>query len=178
MTSYHLTLGGQGYLVDLASYRKEAGEQFAGKQAVSTRQYADLKDVGVWAQTDWRDGRGATRWSEASAARWAAGAGLDTLTAGQVQSGPGAVAVAAWAPSPAAGSIAGFVTYRGGLFWCTAVGGTLYLWRAESEGVAPANWTRTDTAVGGLAVYKDAVWVGSGSSGSLYRWDAGLGTFT
>ena len=53
-----LTLNGQGFLIDLASYRKQAGEQFAGKQASGNRLYADLKDVAVWAQTDWRGGRG------------------------------------------------------------------------------------------------------------------------
>ncbi|MBX5490801.1 MAG: hypothetical protein IRZ14_06560 [Chloroflexi bacterium] len=178
MGPYHVELDGQGYLIDLASYRKDAGEQFASKQAVSTRYYADLKDVGVWVQTDWQAGRGATRWREAEAARFAAGAGLDTLTPGEVRCGPRAVPIVAWAPVAPARQIIGFVTYRGGLFWATVASGTLALWRAESEAMAPACWTVPDGAVGGLAVYRDAVWLGSGTSGNLYRWDASLGTLT
>jgi hypothetical protein len=178
MAAYHLTLNGQGYLIDLASYRKEAGAQFAGKQASGNRLYADLKDVAVWAQTDWRGGRGYRRWDERTPTRWQAGAGLDTLGEGQLQSGPSATAVSAWAPSPAAGGIRGFVTYRSGLFWATAVSGTLYLYRAETEGVAPAVYSAAGpTAAGGLAAYKDAVWLGSGSDGKLYQFDASAGTF-
>ncbi|HLI29352.1 MAG TPA: hypothetical protein VKZ60_19985 [Chloroflexota bacterium] len=177
MRPYHVELGGQGYLVDLASYRKEAGEQFAPKQAVSTRYYADLKDVGAWAQVDWQGGRGATRWQEVEAARFAAGAGLDTLRAGEVRCGPRAVPVAAWAPQPPTRQVVGFVTYRGGLFWATVAGGTLALWRAESEAGLPARWTVADGAVGGLASWGNAVWVGSGTGGQVYRWEAGSGTF-
>jgi hypothetical protein len=178
MTVYHLTLNGQGYLVDLASYRKQAGEQFAGKQASGNRLYADLKDVAVWAQTDWRGGRGYRRWDESRPSRWQAGSGLDTLGEGQLQSGPSASPVTAWNPSPAAGLVRGFVTYRSGLFWATAVGGTLYLYRVETEGVAPASYSAAGpTAAGGLAAYKDAVWLGSGSDGKLYKFDASAGTF-
>jgi hypothetical protein len=178
MTAYHLALNGQGYLIDPASYRKQAGEQFAGKQASGNRLYADLKDVAVWAQTDWRGGRGYRRWDAARPERWQAGNGLDTLGEGQLQSGPSATAIAAWAPSPAATVIRGFVTYRSGLFWATAVGGTLYLYRAETEGVAPAVYSAAGpTVAGGLAAYKDAVWLGSGSDGKLYQFDASAGTF-
>jgi hypothetical protein len=179
MTAYHLTLNGQGYLIDLASYRKQAGVPFAGKVAAGNRVYADLKDVAVWAQTDWRGGRGFRRWSDATPDRWQAGSGLDTLGEGQVQSGPAAQPIAAWAPNPAVATIRGFVTYRSGLFWATAAGGTLRLYRAETEGGAPAVWaTAGPTAAGGLAAYKDAVWLGAGSDGRLYRFDASLGTFT
>ena len=75
MTTYHLTFNGQGYLIDLASYRKEAGAQFAGKQASGNRLYADLEDVAVWTQTDWRGGRGYRRWDERTPTRWQAGGG-------------------------------------------------------------------------------------------------------
>ena len=67
MTAYHLTLNGQGYLIDLASYRKQAGVPFAGKVAAGNRVYADLKDVGVvvglnrylevWNPQRWREER-------------------------------------------------------------------------------------------------------------------------
>ncbi len=175
---YHLTLNGQGYLIDLASYRKEAGEPFAGKQASGNRLYADLKDVAVWAQTDWRGGRGSRRWDERAPARWQAGSGLDTLGEGELRSGPSASAIPAWAPSPAAGALRGFVTYRSGLFWAAAASGTLYLYRAEQEGVAPASYSAAGpAAAGGLAAYKDAVWLGSGSDGKLYKFDASAGTF-
>src|SRR5439155_19835072 len=109
------------------------------------------------------------RWDDGAPDGCRAGAGLDTLGAGQLSSGRAAVPVAGWAPSPAASLVRGFVTYRSGLFWCTVASGTLYLWRGETEGVAPASYTRADTAIGGMAAFADAVWVGSGSSGSLYR---------
>ena len=80
MAQYHLTIGTQGYLVDLASYKKTAGDQFAGKQAVSTRLYADLRDVEVWAQQDWVGGRGAKRWTAENSRRFIAGSGLNTAS--------------------------------------------------------------------------------------------------
>jgi hypothetical protein len=179
MASYHVTLGGQGYLIDLASYRKEAGDQFAGKQASGNRLYADLRDVAVWAQTDWRGGRGYRRWDDAAPNRWQAGSGLDTLGEGQLTSGPAATAIAAWDPSPAVGVIRGFVTYRSGLFWGAAAAGTLYLYRAETEGSAPASYSAAGpSAAGALAAYKDAVWQGSGSDGKLFKFDASAGTYT
>jgi hypothetical protein len=177
MTAYHLTLNGQGYLIDLPSYRKQAGDQFAGKVAQSTRLYADLKDVAVWAQTDWRGGRGYRRWDERAPSRWQAGSGLDTLGEAQIQSGPSAVPIAVWNPAHPAAGIRGFVTYRSGLFWATAVGGTLYFYRVETEGVAPAEYSVASvSAVGGMAAYKDKVYVGSGSDGKLIAWDASAGT--
>src|SRR5918912_4211419 len=101
MAQYHVTLNGQGYLIDVASYRKQAGEQFAGKQASGNRLYADLKDVAVWAQMDWRGGRGYRRWDTSRPDRWQAGGGVDTLGEGQLQSGPSATAIAARTPNPA-----------------------------------------------------------------------------
>lgn len=177
MRPYHVELGGQGYLLELASYRKRAGDVFVPRQAVSTRYYADLRDVGVWAQTDWQGGRGATRWHEADPARFAAGGGLDTLTPHELRCAPRAVPVAAWAPDPPTRQVVGFVAYRGALFWVTVAGGQLTLWRAESEATAPARWSVGDTACGGLAVGHDGVWAGSGTSGQVYRWAAATGTF-
>jgi len=177
MTSYHLTIGSQGYLIDVASYRKQAGDQFAGKQAVSTRLYSDLRDVEVWAQQDWSQGRGGHRWD--GSPRFAGGSGLNTLTPAQVQSGSAATAITNWNPSPAVATIrGGLVTYKSNLYWATASGGTVYAWQASSEGSAPGVLSIAGSSVGAIAVYKDAVWYGDGVGGKLWKFDPGAATFT
>ncbi len=179
MTSYHLTLGGQGYLIDLASYKKQAGDQFAGKQAVSTRLYSDLRDVEVWAQQDWSGGRGGKRWTKGEEDRFAGGSGLNSLVAAELTSGYKASAISNWNPSPAVLSIqGGLVTYKGALYWGTASGGNVYAWQASSEGSAAGSLSIAGSSVGSLGVYKDAVWYGSGSDGKLWKFDPGAATFT
>src|SRR5437868_10403066 len=112
MAQYHLTIGTQGYLIDLASYKKMAGDQFAGKQAVSTRLYADLRDVEVWAQQDWAGGRGAQRWTSDAATRFAGGSGLNTLTLAQLTSGYKATEVTNWVSLHMSTRPVGLVSYK------------------------------------------------------------------
>jgi hypothetical protein len=177
VAQYHLTIGSQGYLIDLASYRKTAGDQFAGKQAVSTRLYADLRDVEVWAQQDWSGGRGALRWTAETAHHFSGGTGLNTLTASQLTSGYAATEIANWAHGTS--YMNGLVGYKSALYGAVVAGGNLFFQRMETEGaVAGFGSIAGPTIAGALAAYKDAVWVGSGSDGKLGKYDPGAATFT
>ncbi|HZU06174.1 MAG TPA: hypothetical protein VFB73_09375 [Chloroflexota bacterium] len=180
MPQYHITLNGQGYLVDLRRYRKTAGDAFVARRATGPLSYADLRDISTWAQTTWAEGHAPTPApaDPAPPARFARAQALDTLTPAALRLAPQAVPIPAWDPTPAAPRIHGFLPYRGALFWATAQGGTLTLYRAETEALPPAAFTRAEAAVGGLAVFRNAVWVGAGTTGAVHRWDAGSGTFT
>src|SRR5579884_3095762 len=125
-----------------------------------------------------RQGANPSRPQRARAPCCARAQALDTLTPAALRLAPQAVPIPAWDPTPAAPRIHGFLPYRGALFWATAQGGTLTLYRAETEALPPAAFTRAEAAVGGLAVFRNAVWVGAGTTGAVHRWDAGSGTFT
>src|SRR5262245_26035742 len=87
MTSYHLTLDGQGYVVDLPSYRKSVATPFAGKLADGEPRYQDLLQSSVWAQSDWRGGISLERYDPSHPDRYGMAAGVDGLQ-GDVRSGP------------------------------------------------------------------------------------------
>ena len=74
----------------------------------------------------------------------------------------------------------GFVTYKSALYWAYTGGGFLYVYRAENEAAESAitAGSISETAVGGMAAYKDAVWIGSGTSGALYKYDVGGASFS
>ena len=175
MAQYHITIEGQGFLIDLSTYRRGSSAVFPFQTHQATQLVREAASIRAWTQADWRGGRGGEHWTRDPENRFRGGAGLDGLTEGLLQSGPSATVLTNWNPSPACTTLVGFVTYRSGLFWATAVSSTLYLYRAETEGVGASVYTRSDTAPGGMAAYKDGVYLGSGTSGALYRWDASSG---
>ena len=88
MTSYPISLGGQGYMLDMATYRRTAADLFSPRRSDGELSYSDLALGGGVPITSWSGGHGvvsAVQGSE-SAYRW--GAGLDGYTApGAVQLG-------------------------------------------------------------------------------------------
>ncbi|HZT08594.1 MAG TPA: hypothetical protein VFC51_16345, partial [Chloroflexota bacterium] len=78
MATYHLTLDGQGYLIDEASYRKAVASPFAPKQRQGDAGYGDLARASVWALTDWRGGMGYNTFDPDRPDRYDSGPGIDS----------------------------------------------------------------------------------------------------
>jgi hypothetical protein len=57
-----VVLDSQGYLIDLASYRKRVNEPFAPKRRAGDPGYGDQALASVWAQENWQQGFGFDRW--------------------------------------------------------------------------------------------------------------------
>jgi len=87
---YHVTLNGQGYLIDLGAYVRRAFEPFALKRAQGARSYGDLRGPEqVHALSDWSGGEGQVRYGAEAPARYRAGDGIDVWSVpGGVRLGP------------------------------------------------------------------------------------------
>ena len=78
MTLYHVTLNGQGYVLDLDRYVKRIREPFAAKQGSGSVALADLRGPEqVLAISDWSGGDGAVQHEDAGAGQYRSGASLD-----------------------------------------------------------------------------------------------------
>ena len=71
MTQYHVTIASQGYILDLARYRKRVHAPFASKQSQGALAVADLKGPEqVLTIADWSGGEGYVQHDEAHPGRW------------------------------------------------------------------------------------------------------------
>lgn len=87
---YHVTLNGQGYLIDLDRYVRRSFDPFAAKRAQGDRSYADLRGTTqVLRLTDWSGGEGRTQQDQSGAAMYRTGEGIDVASQpGGVRLGP------------------------------------------------------------------------------------------
>ena len=87
---YHVTLNGQGYVLDLGAYARRAFEPFALKRAQGARSYGDLRGPAqVLRLTDWSGGEGQVQQDQLGPSRYRAGDGIDVWSVpGGVQLGP------------------------------------------------------------------------------------------
>jgi hypothetical protein len=97
MVAYHVTLNGQGYVLDLDQYKKRPRPPFAGKIAGGALSLDDLRGPEqVLRLTDWSGGEGQAQHDTSRPSRYRAGAGLDGYSApGSVQLEPYAALIAA-----------------------------------------------------------------------------------
>ncbi|MCC6179476.1 MAG: hypothetical protein IT305_29555 [Chloroflexi bacterium] len=173
MAGYHVTLDGQGYVLDLRRYRKGVAETFARKQASGLRSYGDL--VGpeeVWRLSDWRGGEGFERDDAASGSGpggYRQGYGLDVASdGGGARLGNGTVLenVGSYAANTVGGIYGGKVYFGADLplvrVWDGATVGNL---AAEGFGLLAG-----ETPIS-FAVFMNRLYVGVANSGRVASYD-------
>jgi hypothetical protein len=80
VTQYHVTLNGQGYILDLGRYKKRVHAPFAAKSSTSSESFAagDLRGPEqLFTLSDWSGGEGYVQQDSAPAGGWRQGSGLD-----------------------------------------------------------------------------------------------------
>ncbi|MBI4494783.1 MAG: hypothetical protein HY690_18560 [Chloroflexi bacterium] len=77
MAQYHVTLGGQGLILNLKAYEKRPATPFAQKLATGDRTYDDLTHDQVMVESDWSGGDGQLVRDPAQPGRYRAGQGVD-----------------------------------------------------------------------------------------------------
>jgi hypothetical protein len=125
MAQYHVTLGGQGLLLDLEKYSKRVLPPFVDKDRSGDASYADLSIEQVWQLTSWADGDGAgtfLEWLASAPDRYRSGTGLDGYSV------PGVLKVGPNLNTSYASTNNGlwlFASYKGKLL-CGAADGKVY----------------------------------------------------
>lgn len=164
--TYHVTLAGQGLLLDLQSYRRSLAEPFAGKSARGDLSYGDLRDELVVLIDDWSGGEGFTRHAPDEPARYRSGPALDIAgEPGALRQGPHltnlAVAAANPGPMPVRAAL-------GKLYW-GADGGKLKSYDGAS--VVTAATLATGGNIAAMVEYEGFLYLGKTGNGSIARWD-------
>lgn len=162
---YHLTLGGEGLMIDLGTYRKRVARQFADRLADGDLDTGDLLTETVWRTADWSGGDGTLRFDPAKPSRFRSGAGGDGFSeAGSLRLGPGLV-------SSFASTVAGFTVaamFRS-LLYAGTTDGKVYVLSGGSWSLS-----RDLSKAGGiraLAVHRDELYVGNGTDGIVASFD-------
>jgi hypothetical protein len=162
---YHVTLGGQGLVLDLAGYRKRAAAPFAGKVASGDRSYGDLAHEQVWAVSDWSGGEGYLQFDAEAPGRWRSGLGADGSSA------PGSLRVGPSLQASFASGLDGFTVLQpyGGKLYAGTTDGKVYQ-------LSGGSWTLSrDTGKAGgvrsMAVFRGELFVGNGSDGVVDSYD-------
>ncbi len=154
MTAYHVTLDGQGYILDLASYRKRLVGAGAG---------GELAEPRAWTMDDWRKGVGYARWEPRV---YYSGTNIDP-TAGDLRVGRGRTTVS----TPGAGitDLWSLIVYNGALYAPRGDGTDIY---SSTDGVT---WTNPhDTGYAGhrgLCLFNGWLMIGSSASGAVTKFD-------
>jgi hypothetical protein len=168
VTSYHVTLDGQGLILDLGTYRKQVAPPFADKVAQGDRTYQDLFFEQVWQLGDWSGGDGVIgylHWDAGRPDRYRSGSGVDGYSQpGSLQVGPDLVSSGA----PANNGYTVLQPFKGKLYAGTT-DGKIYEWNG-------ASWALSrDTAKAGgiraMAVYKGKLYAGNGTDGVVDSFD-------
>jgi hypothetical protein len=164
MTQYHVTLGGQGLMLDLQSYKRSLATLFAGKIHDGSLSLADLVVEAGLALSDWSGGEGQLEALVVN--RYASGAGVDGFTT------PGALQVGPDLKSDYASTRNGFRT-------AIAYKGLLYVGVADGKVdklTLPAAWANAyDTAKAGgitcLGLQGGFLYNGNNTDNICGKWD-------
>ena len=162
MPTYHVTLGGQGYLVDLRSYRRRSHAAFAPKTAQGDRSYGDLNHDQAFQVSDWRGGEGFLQVDTSRPERWRAGFGVDVFSeAGSLRLGPHLVATA---PTTSYDELTVAQVYQGNLYVGTSTG-DIHKWNGSTWTLAHA--TGKAGGIRSMAVFLGKLYVGNGTDGAV-----------
>ncbi|MFN8525647.1 MAG: hypothetical protein U0821_21325 [Chloroflexota bacterium] len=165
MATYHVTLGGQGYLVDLARYSRRAHQPFAPKTALGDRSYGDLVHDQALRVTGWRGGEGYPRHDASTPGHWRAGSGIDVFSEdGTLRLGPETAAPA----SPiAANEATACLVYQGLLYVC--MGEFLFSWNGSAW--TTIGWLGAGRTGRALAIFQGKLYVTTDVDGFVVSWD-------
>lgn len=174
MTSwpYHVSLGGQGFLLDPSTYTVRAQAEVAGPAAVEAGSRVPALDPfveRVQRQTRFGRGEGIERFADPGAPDgWRAGSGVQPTPSGGLTLGP-LLADAGGGPVFGQG-VQAFAPFRGRLYagLASAPG---EVWAFDPTSGWSLAFTTSKPGVRSLAVYKDALYVGNGGDGTVQVWD-------
>jgi hypothetical protein len=169
MTLYHVSLNGQGYVLDLDRYAKRIREPFARKQSTGSFALADLQGPEqVLVISDWSGGDGAVQHDEANPGRYRSGASLDGYSfPGALRLGP-------------AGRIVGasidewlmMVPYASNLYVGSGlVGGQPRVWQSNLGGSVISHSATAARIPSCMAVYANRLYVGNSGDGTVASFD-------
>lgn len=170
---YHLTLGGQGFLVDLASYTVRGAEPLAAAASVATLGAADAAAVDPFFERSQRQirfsaGMRVQRFADpAQPDGWSSGVGLVPTDDGALRLGPDLVD--GGAGSTFGQGVRAFAVFRGALY--AGLNGTPGEVWARNGAAWSLAFTTGRPGVRAMAVYRDRLYLGCAGDGAVLRWD-------
>lgn len=162
MTQYHVTLNGQGYVLDLERYQKRPRAPFVSRQGSGAVSLVDLRGPEQQLRiTDWSGGEGQVQ-HDAAGSRYRSGVGIDTSSVpGGLQLGPLATLI----QTTAENSLFALIPFQGQLH--IAGGVTIYRWNGSVWSTAPA----FGFPITGMELYLNRLYTGQSLSGVVLRYD-------
>jgi hypothetical protein len=165
VTQYHVTLNGQGYLLDLGRYSRRVRDPFVTKQSSGSVAVGDLRGPEqVFVISEWSGGEGFQQHDEANPGRYRSGAGIDVYT------DPKSVRIGV---NPTGTILAGFDAYRPlavykGKLYVGTTGTAVQTWDGAAV-ATPFNLPANQATC--AAVYMDILYLGNATDGKLSSWD-------
>ncbi len=166
MTQYHVTLNGQGYLVDLDRYARRPAAVFAPKRSEGAPDVGDFLVEEGLRVSDWSGGEGYLQLDPASPARWRSGTGIDGWTEpGSLRLGPHVQTTVA---GPYAAENTCGAVYKGKLYYGWSDG---LLVSYDGTNVTTIATTGKAGGIRALQVAFGKLYVGNGTDGKVDEWD-------
>lgn len=174
MVDWHVTLNGQGHMLDLSRYRRRDHRPFALKDATGNREIGDLVAEDGIRTSDWSGGEGYIQYDVEAPERWRSGSGVDTYTEkGSVRIGPRMNTF--WTFGGSITDLSDAVMYKGELCFGDSAGN---LWRANVSGsLTSIGWIGAKP-ITALAVFFGKLYVANGTDGVVSSWDGTTFTAT
>ncbi|MCC7367369.1 MAG: hypothetical protein IT306_03040 [Chloroflexi bacterium] len=167
MTQYHVSLNGQGYVLDLDRYQKRIREPFPSKQTEGSVDFGDLRGPEqLLVLSDWSGGEGVVSYDEATPSRYRSGSDID------IWSLPGAVRLGAELAAP-------LVDYGADESCCLAVfNGNLMIGLSNGQlyrydGAAFTALVNTGAAVRSMDIFMNRLYYGCQGTGVVGSYTTG-----
>lgn len=161
MTQYHVSLNGQGYVLDLDRYQKRIREPFPSKQTEGSVDFGDLRGPEqLVVISDWSGGEGAVAHDDAAPSRYRSGTDVDISTLpGALRLGPELAAAHGNFGTDESGCLA---TFNGYLIIGLGIG-QLYRW----DGTTLTALANTGSGVRSMEVFMNRLYVGCQGTGAV-----------